>query len=56
MWKRKELLSGLITGGPHLVCHGEIDPKVIVAEADWKWMIERVLQVEIDYRVPPSVV
>ena len=40
----------------HLVSHCEIDPKVAIAEAKWKRLVERVLQVEIDYRVPPPMV
>ena len=46
----------LTTGILHLVSHCEVDPKVIVAEATWKWVVERVLKVEIDYRVPASMV
>ena len=40
----------------HLVSHCEIDPEVAIAEAKWKRLVERVLQVEIDYRVPPPMV
>ena len=40
----------------HLVSHCEIDPEVAIAEAKWKRLVERVLQVEIDYRVPPVLV
>ena len=40
----------------HLVSHCEVDPKVIVAEATWERVIVRVLKVEVDYCVPPSMV
>ena len=55
-WQRKELLSELITGSLHLVSHREIDPKVMIAQANWKRVVERVLKIEIDDRVPASMV
>ena len=54
--QRKELLSELITSSLHLVSHCEIDPKMMIAQANWKWVVERVFKIEIDYRVPPFVV
>ena len=55
-WQRKELLLEILTGSAHLVSHCEVDPKVIVAEANWKRVVKGVLKVEIDYRVPASMV
>ena len=40
----------------HLVSHCEVDPEVIIAEATGKRVVERVLKVEIDYRVPAAMV
>ena len=40
----------------YLVSHREVEPVVAVAEANWKRVVERVLQVEIDYCVPSAMV
>ena len=41
---------------PHLISHCKINSKVSVAQSHRKWMVKWVLQVEIDYSVPSSMI
>ena len=41
---------------PHLISHCKINSKVSVAQSHRKWVVEWVLQVEIDYSVPSSMI